>query len=65
MAIVNNYNDISIRILNYIYNLEYNRGIIRTILMTLKPIKNMDKLMFDMFTILADELRKGNPNGII
>lgn len=46
------------------YTNETNRGILRTLLVFGKPYKN-HPIVKDTITILADELRKGSPNGFI
>ena len=46
------------------YTNETNRGILRTLLVFGKPYKN-HPIIKETFNILADELRKGSPNGLI
>jgi hypothetical protein len=46
------------------YTNETDRGILRTLLVFGKPYKN-HPIVKDTITILADELRKGSPNGFI
>jgi hypothetical protein len=49
-----------------LYNFEFSdRGIIRTILMTLKPVFSDNKKLHNIYNELADTLRAGSKNNII
>jgi hypothetical protein len=50
------------RIFNYT---QCDRGVLRTILMTLKPIKSRDEKIEELYLQLAEKLRKGSLNNFI
>jgi hypothetical protein len=58
-------NDDILELMGLFNHKEVNRGLLRTMLITLKPIRKIDDRIDQMFTNLADILRSGSKNGII